>query len=289
MKNILLTEKFFAMQGEGCHIGTPSIFIRAFGCSLRCQGFGRHHSDTEKYIDVIDLSKITKLDDVPILDWGCDTPAAIWPEAKHLQEKHTKESLWEEIKSMLPDGQWTNETGNDIHLVFTGGESLLPGWQKFYVDFFTYLLSIDQMPRNVSFETNCTKALSIDLIDFILDLQQEEWYNFTFCCSPKLSTSGETFDDRYHPEVIKQYCSTGSIAFLKFVVENEAQVLEAKELIKDLNFDIHSTVPVYLMPVGGTNEIYMQNKVVVHDLAIKHGFRFSPRLQCEVSENKWGT
>lgn len=288
MKNILLTEKFFAMQGEGYHIGTPSIFVRTFGCSLRCQGFGRHHSESEQYIDVVDFSKIKTLEDTPILDWGCDTPAAIWPEAKHLQEKYNKEELWDEIKNMLPNESWTNEIGNDTHLIFTGGEPLLPGWQKFYTEFFRYLIELDKLPKHISFETNCTQKL----LPFFQDVLQidirSKGTKITFCCSPKLSTSGEKIEDRVKLDVLRQYAKSyfSDICFLKFVIENEQQIEEAKEIINNLGIKVDAC---YLMPVGGTNEVYMRNKIIVHDLAIKHGFRFSPRLQCEVSENKWGT
>lgn len=286
MDKILITEKFFATQGEGLHFGTPSIFIRTFGCSLRCQGFGRDHSiEDTTYIDFVDFSQITKLEDTPILDWGCDSPAAIWPEAKHLQQRYSVEELWAEIKTMLPNKSWTTEAGNDIHLIFTGGEPLLPGWQKFYVKFFEYLKSTHNLPKNISFETNCTQKLLPAFEDSVLDLQRYETV-FTFCCSPKLSTSGEAFNDRVKLNVLEQYSDYANNIFLKFVVENENQVKEAiDDYVKNVSFS-----PItYLMPVGGTNEVYMQNKVAIHELAMKYGFRFSSRLQCEVSENKWGT
>jgi 7-carboxy-7-deazaguanine synthase len=33
---VIITEKFFSLDGEGIYIGTPTIFIRFFGCNLSC-------------------------------------------------------------------------------------------------------------------------------------------------------------------------------------------------------------------------------------------------------------
>ena len=33
---IKINEIFFSLQGEGLQVGVPTIFIRLFGCSLRC-------------------------------------------------------------------------------------------------------------------------------------------------------------------------------------------------------------------------------------------------------------
>ena len=55
----------------------------------------------------------------------------------------------EHLLSLTPEGCWTMENCQDVHLIFTGGEPLL-GWQKFY----TELLEHPRMKdlKNVTFD-----------------------------------------------------------------------------------------------------------------------------------------
>ena len=49
------------------------------------------------------------------------------------------------------------------------------------------------------------------------------------------------------------------------------------------------TGPVYIMPVGGTSEVYFLNTTRVAELAMKRGWRYSARLQVDLFRNEWGT
>ena len=46
---------------------------------------------------------------------------------------------------------------------------------------------------------------------------------------------------------------------------------------------------VYLMPVGGVESVYTLNNKNVALLAMKHGLRYSDRLQVPLFKNEWGT
>ncbi len=47
--------------------------------------------------------------------------------------------------------------------------------------------------------------------------------------------------------------------------------------------------PVYLMAVGGTTDSYFKNGKAVAEIALKKGYRYSPRLHVDVFGNAWGT
>jgi hypothetical protein len=87
--------------------------------------------------------------------------------------------------------------------------------------------------------------------------------------------------------VVCDYESVG-YTYLKFVVSTEADVIEAI-----MTAGIYRAAgfkgPVYLMPVGGVESVYTLNNRRVAELAMKHGLRYSDRLQVPLFKNEWGT
>jgi organic radical activating enzyme len=86
MDKIPIAEVFASIQGEGKSIGKPSIFVRVWGCNLRCRFKGE----------------------------ACDTPYAVVTE-KDTAVMADKEELTERIKFYKPIK----------HIVWTGGEPML--------------------------------------------------------------------------------------------------------------------------------------------------------------------
>ena len=171
--------------------------------------------------------------------------------------------------------------------MITGGEPLL-GWQRSYEE----LLAYDNMKglKYITFETNGTQPLSDDFNEYLF----EEWTNFgrkydrlTFSISPKLSVSGESWEEAIRPEVVRQYQSVG-YAYLKFVVATETDVDEAEEAVNEYR-KAGFGGPVYLMPLGGTEQLYSLNNKSVAELAMRKGWRYSDRLQIPLFKNAWGT
>ena len=106
-------------------------------------------------------------------------------------------------------------------------------------------------------------------------------------CSSDLSCSGESREEAIRPDIVCQYQSLG-YTYLKFVVATEAdaaEALEVAEIYKSEGFE----GPVYLMPVGGVESVYSMNNKAVAELALKHGLRYSDRLQVPLFKNAWGT
>jgi len=85
-----------------------------------------------------------------------------------------------------------------------------------------------------------------------------------------------------------------SFLYLKFVVRDEDDLTEVKEAImmyRDAGVKIDA---VYLMPETGEHGVSNPLFPRVYDyevsqLALKYGYRYSPRLQINLFGNAWGT
>jgi 7-carboxy-7-deazaguanine synthase len=220
--------------------------------------------------------------DLPLVSTGCDSYASWHPTFKDLSPMLTVDAIVERIMEILPFGEWRDE-----HLVITGGEPLL-GWQRAYPD----LLKHEKMRdlKAITFETNGTQLLSTELKEYLwtwAGIMGKGHSALTFSVSPKLSVSGESRKDAIKPDVIHQYEQVG-FTYLKFVVASEDDANEALEVIKMYRSEGFRG-PVYLMPVGGVESVYTMNNKNVALLAMKHGLRYSDRLQIPLFRNAWGT
>lgn len=283
MSKIKVSELFYSIQGEGRYMGVPSVFLRTFGCNFTCSGFGMPKGELSDERDkiAIELNKFNNYRDLPLVHTGCDSYASWDPRFKHLSPVLSVDAIVDAILDLLPYKVWREE-----HLVITGGEPLL-GWQKVYPE----LLSNERMSllQEITFETNGTQPLSHDFINFIVN----EWQStrmpdqLTFSVSPKLSSSGEKWEDAIKPEIVTSYEGLG-FTYLKFVVSTEEDIEEASDavaLYKSNGFQ----GPVYLMPCGGTEQLYSLNNRKVAEYAMKKGWRYSDRLQIPLFKNAWGT
>ena len=84
------SEAFYSVQGEGNFVGTPSVFLRTFGCNFRCMNFGlprdtpkgKISHEVQALLDDGVLDKVDTFEDLPIVNSGCDTYASIYPQFK---------------------------------------------------------------------------------------------------------------------------------------------------------------------------------------------------------------
>ena len=173
--------------------------------------------------------------------------------------------------------------GQDVHFILTGGEPLL-GWQKFYVDLFEHPKMRDL--KNVTFETNTTQPLRDDFKEYI---ESQDRFEITWSCSPKLSVSGEIWDDAINPDIARSYFDvSGSSMYFKFVVADSVDVDEVTKAVQEYR-RAGIDVPVYIMPLGGRSEEYTLNTRRVAELAMERGWRYTPRLHVDIFGNAWGT
>ena len=282
MSHLKVSELFYSIQGEGRYMGVPSIFLRTYGCNFTCGGFGMPKGQLSDERDVIAIKAedYTDYKSLPLVSTGCDSYASWDPRFKHLSPVLSTVSIVDSILTILPHGRWMDE-----HLVITGGEPLL-GWQRAYPE----LLSNEKMRglKEITFETNGTQELSQDLSVYLQQWKINREKNaLTFSVSPKLSISGEKWSEAICPSIIRKYEDVGFV-YLKFVVATEDDVLEAEQAVNEYR-TAGFRGPVYLMPVGGTNDNYQLNTKTVAKLAMERGWRYSARLQCDLFKNEWGT
>lgn len=281
MDNIKIAEIFYSIQGEGLYTGVPSVFIRTFGCNFRCRGFSRKLPlpEGEKYNPEVKeileggLDKFKTYEDLPLVNTGCDTYAAIYPEFKKFSHFMYPGEIAHKVRK-LTDPHLFNQ---NLHLIMTGGEPLL-GWQKQYIELFEYFPDL----THLTFETNGTQMLDLELSQYL----QHRNIEVTFSVSAKLSCSGETREKAIKPLSVLTYMPHKG--YFKFVVANQFDVDEAQSAVETYK-NVGINWPVYLMPAGGTTIHYDGNQITVADLAKKVGYRYSQRLQINLFGNQWGT
>ena len=282
MANIKVSELFYSIQGEGRYIGVPSIFLRTFGCNFTCAGFGMPKGQVSKEVEDI-AARVHYYDDykkLPLVSTGCDSYASWDPRFKHLSPMRSTDDIVDSIMAMLPHSRWMDE-----HLVITGGEPLL-GWQRSYPE----LLSNEKMRalKEITFETNGTQELSQDLSIYLQKWKINREKNaLTFSVSPKLSISGEKWDEAICPDIIRQYETVGFV-YLKFVIATKEDALEADKAVQAFRTGGFRG-PVYFMPCGGVESVYNLNAKNVAIEAMNRGYRYSDRLQVPLFKNEWGT
>jgi organic radical activating enzyme len=288
MAKLKVSELFYSIQGEGRYMGVPSVFLRTFGCNFTCDGFGMNKGEKseERNLVFAKVDQYNNYKDLPLVSTGCDSYASWDPRFKHLSPVLDTGDIATAIMDMLPHKKWQDE-----HLVITGGEPLL-GWQKQYAA----LLEDERMQslKEITFETNGTQELNKEFRHYLLNwtlnnkkAPRRGQDALTFSVSPKLSVSGEKWEDAICPDIVASYDYIGN-TYLKFVVATKEDAEEAEQAVnayRKAGFTGH----VYLMPLGGVESLYILNNKTVALLAMEKGWRYSDRLQVPLFKNEWGT
>ena len=112
-KKYYYSEIFYSIQGEGHYTGVPTAWIRYFLCNLQCNGFGQINptdpTSWELPFETFDVSKVKRVEDLPVWDKGCDSSCTWAKKYKHLMGQETPQVLAQKLVAIMnnkdnPDG-----------------------------------------------------------------------------------------------------------------------------------------------------------------------------------------
>ena len=294
MTTVKYSETFYSAQGEGKYVGIPSLWMRFFLCNLQCNGFGQKDpTDPSTYelpYEKLDITDITNVFDLPVFDKGCDSSYTWAKKYSHLITDKTVQEACDELTALLPKGKFIHpDTGQETHMVFTGGEPMLKNTQPAMMGVLEEFQKRENMPNYVTIETNGTRPITQELADYIAWFTYDgtrEWY---WSLSPKLwATAGEQSKKAIKPEVIGRYAEVSPHGQLKFVVngtdESWREVEENTRMFRDAGCNF----PVWIMGVGGTFEGLVQTEASIADEAIRRGYYYTSRVHVHIYGNAIG-
>jgi 7-carboxy-7-deazaguanine synthase len=245
-----IAEIYSSLQGEGFLTGTPSVFVRASGCNLRC--------------------------------WFCDTPYTSWqPEGEDwsveeiLREVQRLAPLWGE----LPAGQdAADEPDNPIrHVVITGGEPML------FAEMLPFTEQLRDLGLHITIETAGTLFLPVacDLMSISPKLANS---------TPTERRAGRWSlrheQTRLRPDVIERLTADYDYQ-LKFVIDKPADAAEVNDWLE--HFPTVERGRILLMPQGTDLAYLAKIGQWLSPYCQNHGFVFCPRKHIEWYGARRGT
>ena len=299
-------------QGEGKFTGVPSVWVRFFGCNFECRGFGQKNpADPSTYefnYPDFDFSKIKSMEEVPMITTGCDSAYSWSSKFKHLAPDGTAEEVVALLEAKLNGANFIHpKSGQDCHLVFTGGEPMLPGHQQSMADILKVFYEKKNWPLNITIETNATKKpvkafedcfnprsyfyIKDEVVDPSVpkkDLPDYVPWKLFWSCSPKLYTSGEKWENAIKPEVVKEYASISNHGQLKYVCDGTDRCWDEVQRANDMYRDVGVFWPTWIMPVGADLEQQERNSAAISDEALRRGYNVASRVHCFVYGNQMG-
>jgi 7-carboxy-7-deazaguanine synthase len=201
--------------------------------------------------------------------WFCDSYHTSW-EPSH---------AWLTIEEIVEEVQQYDTN----YVVLTGGEPLL------HEESVALLEALDDRGYHTTVETNGTiyRKAEIDLVSASPKLQNST-------PTPDVERSdGESVDDDWAERHEQRRLDVGVLGTfadaheiqLKFVVTDADDVPEIKSLLEDVRTEAEGQIPdedVLLMPEGATRDRLAETRERVAELAIKHGYRYTPRLHVDL-------
>lgn len=247
------------IQGEGKLTGVPSIFIRLFGCNLRCKFLYDDGTAT-----------------------NCDTPHAIYK---------TYPSEYIHIDDIISILNYNCRPQYIKHIVITGGE---PFMQSIALANLTNRLH--EEGYHITIETNGTlfdDRVYWDLLSISPKLSNSTpWKNVCKLLGDEYDEHVATVHEkvRYRPEVLKQFVDysnkTGRDYQLKFVITTKLDLAEIEFYYTPILQP--PTENVWLMPAGKNTIELEKMTLIVLNAVVTRGYRFCNRLHVDLFGDKPG-
>lgn len=296
------SEIFYSIQGEGKYTGTPTAWLRLFLCNLQCNGFGQKDPTDPSTYELpflnFDVSRVNRVEDLPVWDKGCDSSYTWAKKYKHLMGQATGAELAHKLIDSMrnehnPDGRFIHPVSKQAqHLCFTGGEPLMPHGQRCFIDVYDELTRLKNRPGSITFETNGTQRLLPQFEQYVISktLQSDMPFNLFWSVSPKLFTvSGEKADKAIKPHIVANYAALFNHGQLKFVVGSaEREWDELDKVVKQFR-DEGVMWPVTIMPTGAREEEQGATAGEVARMAFQRGYNVSARVHVYLFGNAIGT
>ena len=293
---IRFSEMFWSFQGEAELAGTPTVWLRFFGCNLECNGFGQDQPTKPETWDLpykdFDLINVKRVEDLPVWDKGCDSSYTWSMKYKHLATEIDVQGACDKLESLLPHGKFTHPTTKQENmLAFTGGEPMLQ--QRRMNAIVNEFLIRGNVPKIITVETNGTKKLNKVLQEFINVQLAELGIRWHWAISPKtLHTAGE-IDSVDVSNLMSYIEGTRSTGIIKFVCNGSK---ESWHEIDGYSYQIRLyckraeiTAPdIWIMPVGATKEA-QENVANICNDAMQKGYKVATRNHCAIYGNQIGT
>lgn len=237
------------VQGEGCRVGRPSVFIRLARCNFRCSGFA---------VEYISTDGVTKS--------GCDTYYAVDPCFKQQWQKLTADEVIAQVSHLCG--------GQAYDIVISGGEPLL-FWKN--SDFQQVLKHFSELGQRITIETNASLE-----IEFCKEYQK----HILFSMSVKLSFVDEPQHKRVNIAALQNIIQHADACYFKFVI-NARHAAESIQEIKEITAP-WPAVDVYLMPQGDTVEVLAEHDQAVVQLCTEHNYIYCDRTHIRIWDDRRG-
>jgi organic radical activating enzyme len=285
------------IQGEAEYTGVPTVWIRFWGCNLECNGFGQidptNKSSYNLDYQTIDVSSISKMEDLPVFTKGCDSSYSWSKKFAHLAHIETVSEICNKLESYLksesnPEGKFLHPVSQQwIHLAFTGGEPMMS--QNAIVDIMQEFANRNNEPKYITIETNGTQTAREKFKTYF-------GYGETPCfrgelfwsVSPKLYLSGELWEDTMKPDVLEIYNIISNRGQLKYVSDGSdrawKEVAEATKIFREYSVKW----PVWIMPVGADIEGQTLVAAKVTEGAVERGYNVAARVHTYIFGNVVG-